>query len=333
MTVQRTLFELSGEHPTLPAAEVVALLETYGQADAEPVIGPGFVIASAEERHLDVLGARLALTHRFGRYLGSCAQDELGAFASRLELPDGSVSVRARRFGGTGSPDDSVAAVRRASEAVTKGRKVDLAHADVQLRIHISDRLHFFISERSIDRDQYETRHVRSRPFFSPISLHPRYARALVNLTRVMEGETILDPFCGTGGVLLEASLMGIRAIGSDLSREMIDGCRRNMGHFGAKAESLVQADVGEIPNLFGKVDAVATDPPYGRSASTMKEPVRELHLRGLDAIADVLGKERMAGVVLPWECSSRNVLDLHERHAQRVHRSLTRNYCVFKRR
>jgi len=332
MTLLRTFFELSGEHPTLPSAEVVALLEAYEQSDADAVFGPGYVIASLDEKPLDVLGSRLALTHRFGLYLGSCAQEDLKGCATELELPPGSVSVRARRFGGAAGPDASLAAVRKVSEIVTVGRKVDLARADVQLRILMSDQLHFFVSNRVIDRDQYEERHVRSRPFFSPISLHPRYARTLVNLTRVKEGMTLLDPFCGTGGILLEAALMGVRAIGSDLAPEMIEGCRTNLAHFGVKAEALDRADIGEIPFLFGKVDAVATDPPYGRSASTMKEPAKELHLRALDSINEVLNAGSRAGVVLPWECTAHAALDLEERHAQRVHRSLTRHYCVFRR-
>jgi tRNA (guanine10-N2)-dimethyltransferase len=164
------------------------------------------------------------------------------------------------------------------------------------------------------------------------VSLHPRYARALVNLTQVLEGQTLLDPFCGTGGLLLEAALMGVRALGSDASPEMIEGCRENMAHFGARWQRLEVLDIGEVAEAFGAVEAVATDPPYGRSASTRREPVRELHERGLRAVQDVLKPSRLAGVVLPYPCGGTEGLRLEQEHVQRVHRSLDRHYCLLRR-
>ena len=49
-------------------------------------------------------------------------------------------------------------------------------------------------------------------------------------------------------------------------------------------------ADIGDIEDVIGTVDAVATDPPYGRATSTMKEPLGELYARALRAIANGAG-------------------------------------------
>jgi tRNA (guanine10-N2)-dimethyltransferase len=149
----------------------------------------------------------------------------------------------------------------------------------------------------------------------------------------VRRGQTLLDPFCGTGGVLLEASLVGAKALGSDISPEMIEGCAENLRHFDVRFERLEIADIGKIEEVFGTVDAVATDPPYGRSASTRREPVSALHERALVEIAGVLSPGAWAGVVLPQTVNHPSSLSLEERHSQRVHRSLTREYCLFKRR
>lgn len=47
---------------------------------------------------------------------------------------------------------------------------------------------------------------------------HPQMIKALINIMGVKPGETILDPMMGSGTVPVEASLMGINAIGIDSS-------------------------------------------------------------------------------------------------------------------
>ena len=217
---------------------------------------------------------------------------------------------------------------------MAKHAKIDLESPEVEVRILMSDALQFFICDRQIDRKQFDERKVALRPFFSPISLHPRFARALVNLSRVRKGERLLDPFCGTGGIMIEAALIGARVIGSDISQEMIVGCKENMAHFDATWEDMKRVDVGSISDVFGKVDAVVTDPPYGRSATTNKEPPLDLHERALASMADALKEGGNLAVVFPEPClKGRQDLELRETHSQRVHRSLTRHYCIFAKR
>jgi tRNA (guanine10-N2)-dimethyltransferase len=330
MNEERFLFELSGEHPTLPSAELRACLDMLCEPNTTQE-GEGYSICSIPPSRIPWVIWRLALTHRAGRYLGSSPFEKARGFSERLVLPEGTISVRVKRFRGYGSPEQANAAMRAVGKGVSKSRMVNLTDPDIKLRVILSDRLHFFLDEYQVDRNQYERRHVRDRPFFSPVSLHPRYARALVNLTRVREEHSLLDPFCGTGGILLEASLVGARVIGSDISEVMIEGCRRNLEHFGASYERLEVLDIEDVAEAFGEVGAVATDPPYGRSASTRKEPAKALHDRGLEAIRKVLAPGGAAGIVLPYACQPRSGLELLESHRQRVHRSLDRHYCLFK--
>lgn len=327
------LFELSGEHPTLPLAELKACLETLSSGSKIWEHGGGYAICSSPTDKIPGIASRLGLSHRAGRYLGSCSMEEAARFAHDLDLPSGTIAVRVKRFQGIGSAEGSNRLMHKVAEVVTYGRKVDLIRPEVKLRVLWSERLHFYLDEFQVDRDQFEQRHVRSRPFFSPVSLHPRHARALVNLTRVKAGETFLDPFCGTGGILLEAALLGAKVIGSDISADMIAGCEENMRHFGAPFHRLEVLDIEDVPNAFGNVDALATDPPYGRSSSTNREPLRELHHRALRSIGEVLTASAIAGVVLPYPCPGSIGLELVEKHLQRVHRSLDRHYCVLRRR
>lgn len=328
------LFELSGEHPTLPEAEVISCLHAECGSFEVVARGPGYVASRFPEGRLDAVAGRLALTHRVGRYLGSCTLERLSDFSESLALPPGSVSVRAKQFRGSYHSTDTLKVSERVGGILKKRRDIDLEAPDVELRILMSDMLHFYVSERRVDRGQYDRRRVALRPFFSPISLHPRYARALVNLSRVRRGERLLDPFCGTGGILIEASLVGARALGSDISEEMVEGCKENMSHFGAGWEDMRVADVGRIRDEFGLVDAIVTDPPYGRSATTRKEPPSALHRRAIVAMADALREAGTLAAAFPAPCMSEVVgLDPRENHVQRVHRSLIRHYCVFTRR
>ncbi len=47
---------------------------------------------------------------------------------------------------------------------------------------------------------------------------HPQMIRALLNITGLTEGETVLDPFVGSGTLALEAQLLGINSVCFDIS-------------------------------------------------------------------------------------------------------------------
>lgn len=47
---------------------------------------------------------------------------------------------------------------------------------------------------------------------------HPQMIRALLNIMKMKQGETLLDPFVGSGTAILEAQLLGVNGIGIDIS-------------------------------------------------------------------------------------------------------------------
>lgn len=47
---------------------------------------------------------------------------------------------------------------------------------------------------------------------------HPQMIRALLNIIGLEQGETVLDPFIGSGTTAVEAQLLGINCIGTDIS-------------------------------------------------------------------------------------------------------------------
>jgi tRNA (guanine10-N2)-dimethyltransferase len=186
-----------------------------------------------------------------------------------------------------------------------------------------------------VDRGQYDARAVRFRPFFSPVSLHPRFARALCNLAGADKGARVADPFCGTGGLLLEAALLGADVRGGDLDPAKAEGSARTLAHFGLRGE-FVTGDVADTLARMAPLDAVVMDPPYGRASTTAREDRLALYRRALAAAAEAVRPGGRVAAVFPDEEAPGLAppgLALQQRHAQRVHRSLDRHYAVFVRR
>lgn len=326
-------FELSGEHDTFPVAEAVALCNSETDGSELICSGEGYAIISFRSRYLAAICDRIALTKRIGVYLGSCELRDVKNFASSLSLPRGTYAVRVKKFGQSMCDVNASELSALIGAAVKTDSGVDLKNPDIELRVLLSSGVHFYISVCEIDRAVFEERKVAKRPFFSPISLHPRYARALINLTGVKKGETLLDPFCGTGGILIEAASMGIKIAGSDIDPIMVKGCIENLQHFGLEGQIEI-SDVGNVCNMFSNISTIVTDPPYGRSTSTNHEELTSLYDRAVKSTSDILMPGSICGIVLPRECPKNTyLLYLMDIHAQRVHKSLTRYYHVFMKR
>lgn len=88
--------------------------------------------------------------------------------------------------------------------------------------------------------------------------LPPKLARMMINLGGIdPQGKTILDPFCGSGTVLMEAALMGAtELIGSDISGKATADTATNMhwlaDHFSyaPPQQSLYTIPAEELPSL-----------------------------------------------------------------------------------
>jgi tRNA (guanine10-N2)-dimethyltransferase len=154
----------------------------------------------------------------------------------------------------------------------------------------------------------------------------------MVNLARTPSGGTVTDPFCGTGGILIEAALLGYAAMGSDIDPRMVGGSRQNLEEMGLDAK-LAQADVADFPKaLGGPFDSVVTDPPYGRSTSTAGEALPAILEKLYTAASRALPPGGRLVVCLPDADSvpdEATGLSLESIHPLRVHRSLTRHITV----
>jgi hypothetical protein len=78
---------------------------------------------------------------------------------------------------------------------------------------HSSSRLKSFF-----EKNQFRTGYATHGLFPYRGKFHPQMIKALINIMGLKAGDIILDPMMGSGTVLIEASLMGIRSIGVDAS-------------------------------------------------------------------------------------------------------------------
>ncbi len=207
------------------------------------------------------------------------------------------------------------------------------------LGVFLGEKVHIGLAFPSQQRQAFKSRKVQNRPFFSPISLEPVWARALLNLLALPQGSSVYDPFCGTGGLLIEAGLLGYEVIGSDIDSAMVEGTKQNLEHFGIRDFHIFPSDVGAAGEELGKQSlrpgAIVSDFPYGRASSLMKEDRKGLYRRAFTAIAGILEPGSRAHLIIPetsdLELAEESGLRLMDRFEIYIHRSLTRHLCLFE--
>ncbi len=332
------LFFLSGEHETLPPAEVLAVFEGLGTTyrvleSFEQVLGLDTNVDSLSEE----IHNRLGMTHAICEFLGTCEnnREEVMRLVEPVEAKD-CFAVRIKRIKKYGKGISALELEREIGAKIyAKGKvRVDLQSPAETLLGIISERFAIGRVIVAVDRSQYETRRPHMRPYFRPGAMLPRISRACVNLARMRKGDRFLDPFCGTGGFLIEAGLMGAEVHGYDIDAEAVAGCMRNLDEYGID-HTLAVKDATEL-DAEGIFDAIATDPPYGISASTKGLSLEDLYKRALGSIFTALKDGKHACIISPQEVPverlARGVgFSVVETHFERIHRSLTRKISVLK--
>lgn len=329
-------FELSGEHSTLPKSEAIACLDSQ-KADFKIHLSLDrclvIDIKNNVSEIIQVLSRRLSMTHRIIEVLGiGQGEDDIYELVNTLPVNfKGTYSIRVKRI--NANPGINTELERRLGGIFYKrGFHACLEKPDNRFRVLLTkDRSIFGLVRAYIDRSVFDSRKPHYKPFFYPGVLMPRIARALVNIAK--PEEYLFDPFCGTGGIMVEAGLMGIKVIGSDVQRKLLLGAKINLDYYRVSYSLLFQ-DACNLALCDDSVDSVVTDPPYGRSSLVKAHSIEHLLSCSLNEIFRVLKKGRRAVFI-----SEREINDIAEKagfsivetHVQRVHKSLTRHISVLE--
>jgi len=343
----KLFFLLSGEHATLPAAEVLAVLGSEDFAYDNIRLHPKLLTLEAKPDCLQTIAERAGMCEAAGQLIFSCidGQDKIVKAASEVSFSQylktrGKFSVRINRVFGSSRHLNKIQLQSEIGKIILSSvakSKVDLQKPESEFVGIISGKrfaLGLITAKRS--DDTFALRRPDRRPVTHPSTLKPRMARCFVNLSRAKKGEFLIDPFCGTGGILIEGGVMGCRIVGLDLDQVMIRRALRNTQYFGIKPDGLIVADAKSAP--YSRVRSIATDPPYGRGSSTMGSDLTRLLKEFLKEMTSILLEDGFACLASPISIDIRELgqeagLSLVESHVARVHRSLSRRIVVFSRR
>ncbi|WP_435100876.1 methyltransferase domain-containing protein [Halarchaeum sp. P4] len=318
--------ELAGEDDAFAAAEADA-----AAADGLTRVAPGLAVADdvaldrvavlAYTRHADVLLART----------DASVEAAVAALGDADLSRAGSVAVRARDVRTTTGVDTQRAERALGSVLVERGFSVDLEDPDHELRALFSDDTCLLGWHAAASIRDYGERRPTDRPFFQPGSMDPLLARALCNLAGADGHTTLLDPMCGTGGVLIEAGLVGARVVGNDAQEKMAHGAAENLAHF-LEDYDVLHGDATRLGLDADAVDCVVFDAPYERQSKVATHALGDL-VAGALAEANRVATGRCVLVAdRDWRDEAREAgWQVEARFVRRVHRSLDRHILVLE--
>ena len=245
----KLLFVL-GNHPDLSFTEIQTVLGTMPEIDANE-----YAVFESSREPSD-LQNRLAGTVKIAQYLGEFTYINERDLAETL-IPlcpeqEGKVIFGASIYGNDGGINPMRIGLELKKHLRTKGVKVRLVTSNNK-QLSAADLLKNKVLEHGFEFLLFPKgkRVVVARTLsFQPLEmwsqydmnrpsrdmkrgmLPPKLARLMVNLSGANTESVLLDPFCGTGTLLEQAALIGVKKlIGSDIDPLAIDSSRENFEH------------------------------------------------------------------------------------------------------
>lgn len=216
------------------------------------------------------------------------------------------------------------------------GWRVDLEKPDILFKLVRVDGLYILaVSLGKASLKGFHSREPKFRPVTHPSTMKPMLARCMVNLARVKPGDVVLDPFCGVGGILIEAGLVGCRVLGLDIAPKLVRGCLTNLRWAGVEPLGLAAGDACRIP--FIKFKTFVSDLPYGRAAKTGGRTPMETLEEFLGCVAPLVPDGVYAcigdaGLNLDEDFFLEKGFKTVEKYMVKEHRSLVREIIVLRR-
>jgi tRNA (guanine10-N2)-dimethyltransferase len=316
----RFLLELSKENLDLSNQEVVNLAKCK-----HPYSFSNFLLIDSDAKEIDFLAKRLAYTKRIYKVLFLCMEKNLVSNLNKFDwhnVYSKNFSVRLN-YNSKMSEKDLAGIVWNN----LKKPKVNLRNSNTNIHFFkLRGRIFCTLLEKEVKQD-YLSRKAHKRPELHPSSLNPRLAKALINLTGIKKG-SIVDPMCGSGGIMIEAGLMELKPIGYDIDEVMINRARINLDYFGLKEYTL---------KLNRKIKYVVSDLPYGKN--TKQKELKELYGEFFSRLRVILIER--AVICLPVFREKRNInyislmkkngFKIKNNFSYYVHKSLSRVIFVLE--
>jgi len=155
----------------------------------------------------------------------------------------------------------------------------------------------------------------------------PKLAKMLINLGGA--SDEVLDPFCGSGTLLMEAALLGIKDIyGSDISEKAVDDSKKNIVWLKEKYQlssmafsEIKKCDVNNLQECWQKKFKLIVGEPYlgpairgGLSfekAKNLQKELEENYDRYLKGLSDSLKKNGKLVLIVPFMITAEKIFYL----------------------
>ena len=117
-------------------------------------------------------------------------------------------------------------------------------------------------------RDLVDQQTLKRRQYIGPTSMDSELALLMANMALVRDHDLVLDPFVGTGSVLISCSNFGAKCFGIDIDIRVLKGKENrdvfsNFEQYGLPLPELLRADNSLSPVCAGNFfDAIVCDPP-----------------------------------------------------------------------
>ena len=260
-----SFFVLSKDHLEIAKDEIIAIAKTYDRFAKSKSFSNLVIIQS--KINWDKIAQRATFVKISGQILRKMSGLFLGednfevlknakTFACRI------INLSSKQFEIPELESSMGDMISKLSQA-----QVDLKNPDIIIYLIFTNQENFFGFSRP-DELPKRPKKVRKHPH----ELDWKLARVMINLIGLKEGETVCDPFCGTGTTLLEAESMGIKAIGVDFDEKMCEISKENLKANGFKSK-ISKADFSEFAKMQDKFDAIVTDLPYGIASKASEDP------------------------------------------------------------
>jgi tRNA (guanine10-N2)-methyltransferase len=138
---------------------------------------------------------------------------------------------------------------------------------------------------------------LKQRRYLGPTSMDAELSFIMSNLGQVRPGTMVLDPFVGTGSIVLSCALQGAYCVGTDIDIRVLRGRSAdenivaNFQQYNLPRPELIRSDNGIYHRHFQTqhcmYDAILCDPPYGIRAGARKTGSKK------EQVGDILPENR----------------------------------------
>ncbi|MFT4282813.1 MAG: TRM11 family SAM-dependent methyltransferase [Candidatus Woesearchaeota archaeon] len=194
-----------------------------------------------------------------------------------------------------------------------QGNKVSITNPDNKIVIK-NEKVLKLIWE---NKEDFKSRKSHLRIKNKPLGINPKIARAMINIANE---ENITDPFCGTGGIILEGLIVNKKMTGIDIDPEMINITKKEIEKINKEDKTILK--VANSTNIKIKTNAIVTDIPYGKNSkttNTQEHIINELLKNTTAKKAIICKKKSDKQLKIPknWKITGK--------HELYVHKSMTR--------